>query len=485
MESSLSQHGSKLVRRRTGPGRRRWLWLAAAPLLLFLVLPLLALLLRLEWAGFAANARSLVVVQALALSITTSLLATALAVAFGLPLAFVLARVQFRGRIVVDTLIDLPMVLPPSVAGIALLMAFGRRGLVGAPLADLGITISFTQLAVVLAQCFVAAPYFVKAAAAGFAAVDRELEHAAALDGAGRPQVFRLITVPLAWQALFSGAVMTWARALGEFGATIIFAGNLPGRTQTMPLAIYLGFERDLDVALTLAVILLAISFGVLALVKGLLKQRVGVAGCYEDGAAGIATPSQQHHFSERTRRTKVELGLRARSLQRDLKVEIDDAGDAPFVAGDIALGIPIFRLAGTAARASPGRAGEIEVVFAEVVVELQGDVGLDRSDAEGLADGVHAEPRAPGVVGGARFVERPEGHLAAAADLDAHTARTKAEDRDVVGVGQEVAALDDLARWRAHVVEEIAVFVLQHRAAGVDAAKEHGAAEVHFAERG
>jgi molybdate transport system permease protein len=129
-----------------------------------------------------------------------------------------------------------------------------------------------------MAQCFVAAPYFVKAATAGFGGVDRELEQAAALDGADARQVFRLITVPLAWPVLFSGIVMTWARALGEFGATIIFAGNLPGRTQTMPLAIYLGFERDLNQALTLAVILLVISFGVLALVKVLLKQRVGVS---------------------------------------------------------------------------------------------------------------------------------------------------------------------------------------------------------------
>jgi molybdate transport system permease protein len=246
-------------------------------LLLFLIVPLLAMLLRLEWAGFGAALSSPVVRQALVLSMTTTLLATALSVMFGLPLAFLLARVHFRGRTLVDTLIDLPMVLPPSVAGIALLMAFGRRGLIGAPLAEFGISISFTQLAVVLAQCFVAAPYFVKAAAAGFATVDRELERAAALDGANTAQVFRLITVPLAWQALFSGAVMSWARALGEFGATIIFAGNLPGRTQTMPLAIYLGFERDLDVALTLSALLLAISFGVLALVKGLLKQRVGV----------------------------------------------------------------------------------------------------------------------------------------------------------------------------------------------------------------
>jgi molybdate transport system permease protein len=178
----------------------------------------------------------------------------------------------------IDTLLDLPMVLPPSVAGIALLIAFGRRGLVGASLNEWGITLAFTQTAVVMAQIFVSAPYYVKAAAAGFGGVDRDLEQAAAIDGASATRIFRLITVPLAWPALFGGIVMTWARALGEFGATIIFAGNFPGRTQTMPLAIYLGFELDLGVALTLSVLLLAISFGVLFVVKGLLRQRIGAA---------------------------------------------------------------------------------------------------------------------------------------------------------------------------------------------------------------
>ncbi len=278
MESSLSSRRSQQRAQRAQRGHFVLVWLAALPLLAFLLVPLLAMLLRLQWGKLWNTLSASVVVQALQLSMVTTLLATALALALGAPLAYLLARVQFPGRTIIDTLIDLPMVLPPSVAGIALLMAFGRRGLIGAPLADLGITIAFTQVAVVLAQCFVAAPYFVKAASAGFGGVDRELEHAAALDGASPLQVFRLITVPLAWPSLFSGAVMTWARALGEFGATIIFAGNLPGRTQTMPLAIYLGFERDLNLALTLAAILLAISFGVLALVKGILRQRVGVA---------------------------------------------------------------------------------------------------------------------------------------------------------------------------------------------------------------
>jgi molybdate transport system permease protein len=277
MESSISRDAVRVRSRRRRRSEAVSVWLLAAPLLLFLLIPLLAILLRLDWSALGQNLTSTVVTQAMSISLATTLLATVLSVLFGTPLAYVLARRRFRGRTMIDTMIDLPMVLPPSVAGIALLIAFGRRGLVGTPLAEFGISISFTEIAVVMAQCFVAAPYFVKAATAGIGGVDRELEQAAALDGANAQQVFRLITVPLAWPILFSGAVMTWARALGEFGATIIFAGNLPGRTQTMPLAIYLGFERDLNQALTLAVILLVISFGVLALVKVLLKQRVGV----------------------------------------------------------------------------------------------------------------------------------------------------------------------------------------------------------------
>jgi molybdate transport system permease protein len=157
-------------------------------------------------------------------------------------------------------------------------MAFGRRGLVGEWLEVWGLHIAFTQVAVVLAQTFIAAPFFVKAATIGFANVDRDLEQAAELDGASRAHVFRFITLPLSWSALLSGAVMTWARALGEFGATIIFAGNYPGRTQTMPLAIYIGFELDLDVALTLSVILVGCSFLVLMVVKGFLQREPDVS---------------------------------------------------------------------------------------------------------------------------------------------------------------------------------------------------------------
>jgi molybdate transport system permease protein len=245
-------------------------------MLLFLILPLAALLLRIQAPALAENLSNPQVLQAIQLSLTTTAISTLAALLLGTPLAYLLARHKFRGRSAIDTLIDLPMVLPPSVAGIALLLAFGRRGLAGSYLNEMGLSLAFTQTAVVLAQIFVAAPFFIKAAIAGFAGVERDLEQAAAIDGADRLGVFRHITMPLAWPVLFGGAVMTWARALGEFGATIIFAGNFPGRTQTMPLAIYIGFELDLNVALTLAVVLLAISFLVLLVVKGLLRQRVG-----------------------------------------------------------------------------------------------------------------------------------------------------------------------------------------------------------------
>lgn len=252
--------------------------LAGLPLLMLFVLPLVALALRVDPAQFLANLASPAVIQAIWISLVTSTAATALAMLTGLPLAYLLARRQFYGRTLIDTLIDLPMVLPPSVAGIALLVAFGRRGLFGQYLDDMGISIAFTQTAVILAQVFVAAPFFVKAAISALGGVDRELEHAAALDGAGTNQVFRFVTLPLALPVLFAGAVMTWARALGEFGATIIFAGNFPGRTQTMPLAIYLGFELDMGIALTLALILLVVSFGVLFTVKRVLRRQVAIS---------------------------------------------------------------------------------------------------------------------------------------------------------------------------------------------------------------
>lgn len=250
-----------------------WLWPLSFPFLAFLLLPLLALLARTPAGRLLENLYQPEVYQAIALSLSTATLATLTSILLGTPVAYLMARRSFRFKRALDTLIDLPTVLPPAVAGVALLMAFGRRGIVGNYLEDIGLNIAFTQTAVVLAQTFISAPLYIKSAMVGFAAVERELEQAAALDGASAWGVFRHITLPLSWMALLSGAVVAWARALGEFGATIIFAGNFPGRTQTMPLAIYIGFELDLSVALTLSVILVGVSFLVLIAVKLLLHR--------------------------------------------------------------------------------------------------------------------------------------------------------------------------------------------------------------------
>lgn len=247
--------------------RGRWA-LLSLPLIGFLLIPLVALLLRTSPAALGENLGQPAVAQAVMLSLKTSALATLATVLLGTPVALLMARRQFRFQRALDTLIDLPMVLPPAVAGVALLMAFGRGGLIGAWLADWGLQVTFTPVAVVMAQTFVAAPLFVRSAIIGFAAIEPELEDAALLDGASTWQVVRYVTLPLARSALIGGAVLTWARALGEFGATIIFAGNLPGRTQTMPLAIYIGFELELGMALTLSAILMGISFVALVLIR-------------------------------------------------------------------------------------------------------------------------------------------------------------------------------------------------------------------------
>lgn len=247
------------------------LFWSAAPMVLFLLLPLLALVLRTDLGEVPNSLAQPAARRAILLSLWTSATASTLTVLFGTPLALLMARRRFRGRRALGTLIDLPTVLPPAVAGLALLMAFGRRGLVGQSLSVAGLEIAFTSLAVILAQLFVASPYYIRAAIGGLSRSAAELEEAAALDGADGLQIFRFVTVPLASASLVGGIVMTWARALGDFGATILFAGNYPGRTQTMPLAIYIGFELDLDIALALSVLLMATAFGILLLVKWLL----------------------------------------------------------------------------------------------------------------------------------------------------------------------------------------------------------------------
>jgi len=272
--STISPRVVRTAPRRPLSGTTIGLLLASLPMLAFLLVPIVAIISRVRPEDLAANLANPEVGKAIWLSLTTTAASTTLGLLLGTPLAYLLARRRFRGHGLLDTLVDLPMVLPPSVAGIALLLAFGRRGVIGAWLDDAGISIAFTSVAVVLAQTFVAAPFYIKTAVAGFDGVERELEQAAMVDGGGPWQVFTRITLPLCWPVLLGGLVMSWARALGEFGATIIFAGNFPGRTQTMPLAIYLGFELDLSLALTLSVILLVVSYLVLFIVKGLLRQR-------------------------------------------------------------------------------------------------------------------------------------------------------------------------------------------------------------------
>lgn len=250
------------------------LLILAGPLVFLLVVPLLAIVLKVAPAAVWQALGDESTRQAIGLSLRTSLMTTLVVLVFGTPLAYLLGRRRLRAATLLEILVDLPTVLPPAVAGLALLMAFGRRGLLGGTLDALGMQIPFTTLAVVLAQTFVAAPYLVKTVTVGLGGVSHELEQAAALDGASTWATFRHVMLPLAWPSIVGGATLCWARALGEFGATIIFAGNLPGRTQTMPLAVYIGFEIDMNQALTLAAILLAVSFGVLFAVRAVLRGR-------------------------------------------------------------------------------------------------------------------------------------------------------------------------------------------------------------------
>jgi len=264
-------------------GRRQWgrprspsLGLSVVPaaaLVLFLALPVVGMLVRAATAGGVWGAvQRPVVLDALRLSMLSTTIVLVLTLLFGSPLALLLARRRFRGIALVDTLVDLPIVLPPAVAGLALLLTFGRRGVFGPTLSVVGIELPFTTAAVVVASLFVAAPFFVRAARSGFLAVPREFEEAARVEGASEWQVFRYVTAPVAAPALFGGAVLAWARALGEFGATIMFAGQFQGRTQTMPLAIYAALESDTDAALGLSILLLAISFVLLVLFRRWLQ---------------------------------------------------------------------------------------------------------------------------------------------------------------------------------------------------------------------
>ncbi len=252
--------------------RRAVVYILAGIGLLFLSVPIAVLVVRTLQTQAWNSLTGSFVPDAIYLSFTTTLLTVIITLMFGTPLAYLLARSQFTGKRIINVLVELPIVLPPAVAGLALLITFGRRGTFGPFLQELDIQLPFTMAAVVLAQTFVAAPFYIRAAQVGFQGVPRDIEEAAKVDGAGSLALFALVTVPLAARALAAGIILCWARALGEFGATILFAGSLQGRTQTMPLLIYNILERDIDAAVTTGVILVGLAMVALLASQWLMR---------------------------------------------------------------------------------------------------------------------------------------------------------------------------------------------------------------------
>ncbi len=244
---------------------------------LFIGLPILALLVRSgQQEGFLAGLTGPLVLQALQLTVVTSVISLVIVVIVGTPFALLLARQGPTSRLlrIIDTFVELPIVLPPVVAGVAMLMAFGRNGLLGSALSSFGIAIPFTTVAVIFAQIFVAAPFYIRSARIGFAGVDPAYEEVSQTLGVSPLQTFWRLTLPMARPSLLTGATLAWARAVSEFGATIMFAGNLTGRTQTMPLAIMTTMESSLGAALALAALMLAMSALSLALLSLLVRRR-------------------------------------------------------------------------------------------------------------------------------------------------------------------------------------------------------------------
>jgi molybdate transport system permease protein len=239
--------------------------LLGGALFAFLALPIVALFVTSGPAAWLAGLLHPITLPALALSLVTSTISLGVLLVFGTPLAWWIARRRSRAARLVDTIAQLPIVVPPAVAGLALLLAFGRRGLLGGS----GLDIAFSTTAVVLAQTFVAAPFYVRAAGAAFASIDEELLVVARTLGASRARVVLGVAVPLARRGLVAGAALAWARALGEFGATLMFAGNLGGRTQTLPLAVYTALESDLRAAQALSVLLVIVALALLVVIRG------------------------------------------------------------------------------------------------------------------------------------------------------------------------------------------------------------------------
>ncbi|HPD75675.1 MAG TPA: ABC transporter permease [Methanoregulaceae archaeon] len=267
---------------RPDPGRRTLATIGAAVLVasvtLYLALPIVALFFRTTPDLFLSSLMDAEVKSALFLSLSTSLISLAIVILVGTPFAYVHSRTTYPGKIVVDTLIDLPLVLPPAVAGFALLVLYGRVGLLGRYLNLFGITLAFTTIAVIMAQIFVASPFYLRQAKSLFEQLDPAYEQTARTLGASPFRIFATITIPLTAGGLLSGAVMTFGRALGEFGATIMFAGNLPGVTQTMPLAVYGAMQGNFTIGITISILLVIISFAIMIAVRFFAKTGVGHA---------------------------------------------------------------------------------------------------------------------------------------------------------------------------------------------------------------
>ena len=245
---------------------------------LYLALPIVSLFFRTTPELFVSSLYDPGVTSALWLSLTTSVISLGIVILVGTPFAYIHCRNTYPGKIIVDTLIDLPLVLPPAVAGMALLVLYGRVGLIGRYLNMLGITLAFTTVAVIMAQIFVASPFYLRQAKSLFEQLDPAYEQTARTLGASPIRVFATITIPLTAGGLVSGAVMTFGRALGEFGATIMFAGNLPGVSQTMPLAVYIGMEGNFNIGLTISIMLVLISFAIMIAVRILAARGVRYA---------------------------------------------------------------------------------------------------------------------------------------------------------------------------------------------------------------
>ncbi len=247
---------------------------ASALFLLLIALPIVAVLITVSPSELLSRLTTSAVIDAIKLSLFASTVSTAVVIVLATPISYALARYQFKGSWLLDAVVDIPMILPPAVAGLALLLAFAPRGLIGSALASQGVILPGSMWAVVIAEVFVSSPFYIRASKAAFSGVNQRIIDSARILSTSDVNVFLRVTFPLAWRGVFAGLVMCWARSLGEFGATLMFAGNLPGVTQTMPLAIYIALSSDLQAAIVLSVVMILFSFILLAVVKSLGGQR-------------------------------------------------------------------------------------------------------------------------------------------------------------------------------------------------------------------